>query len=204
MRAVAHLPTGTIDPPRHDADARRRRRRRSRIRALASWGIFIVVVLLASTAVRAYALQTYYVPTPSMSPTLVPGDRIIVDKLSSTIRRGDIVVFRDVPGDKGGPPTLVKRVIGLPGERISSVGDTVYINGKPLKEPWLPSLTGDCYESAALIKAMTIPPKRYFMMGDCRGDSGDSRFFGTVPLGNVVGKVDLVIWRNGHPWFHWF
>jgi signal peptidase I len=204
MRTVAHLPTGTLDPPRHDADARKRRRRQSRLRALASWAIFLVAVVLVSVVLRAYIVQTYYVPTSSMSPTLVPGDRIIVNKLSSTIRRGDIVVFHDVPADKGGPPTLVKRVIGLPGERISSVGNTVYINGKPLKESWLPALTGDCYESSATIKAQTIPPKHYFMMGDCRGDSGDSRFFGTVPLGNIVGKVDLIIWHNGHPWFHWF
>ncbi len=91
-----------------------------------------------------------------MTPTLMPGDRIVVDKLSSTIHRGDIVVFHNVPADQGGPAVLVKRVIGLPGETISSVGNTVLINGKPLSEPWLPALTGDCSQSSEHIKTTKI------------------------------------------------
>src|ERR1700722_18083934 len=95
---------------------------RSKFRPLAGWIITIAVALLISTGTRAYAVQSYFVPTPSMSPTLQPADRILVDKLSSTIHRGDIVVFHNPPADRGGPPTLVKRVIGLPGETISSYG----------------------------------------------------------------------------------
>ena len=202
MSDVAETSTRMIDRP--TATVGRPGRRRARLRSLAGWVVFLLIVLVVSALIRTYALQTYYVPTPSMSPTLEPGDRIIVDKLSSTVHRGDIVVFHDVPADPTGPPTLVKRVIGLPGETISSVGNTVYINGKPLKEPWLPPLTGGCTQAAALIKKTTIPPDRYFVMGDCRGDSGDSRLFGTVPQGNIIGKVDLIIWHNSHPWFHWF
>ena len=96
------------------------------------WVITIAVALLISTGTRAYAVQSYFIPTPSMTPTLMPGDRILVDKLAGTIHRGDIVVFKNPPADRGGPPTLVKRVIGLPGERISSDGATVLINGKPI------------------------------------------------------------------------
>jgi signal peptidase I len=166
--------------------------------------VFATVVVLLSFGARALAIQTYFVPTPSMTPTLMPGDRILVNKLASTIHRGDIVVFHSVPADRGGPSTLVKRVIGLPGETISSSGATVLIDGKPLAEPWLPPLTGDCAESAENIKTQKIGAGDYFMMGDCRGDSGDSRFFGTVPGSYVVGKVDLIIWRSGHPWIHWF
>ena len=179
-------------------------RRRPRTRALVGWVVFVVVVVLVSTGARAYAFESYYVPTPSMTPTLIPGDRIMVDKLASTIHRGDIVVFHNVPADKGGPPTLVKRVVGLPGETISSIGSTVLIDGKPLAEPWLPTLTGICTEQGENIKSTRITPDHYFMMGDCRGDSEDSRYFGTVPSSNIVGKVDLVIWRSGHPWIHWF
>ena len=116
--------------------------KRRRSRQVIGWIITIVVALLISTGTRAYAVQSYFIPTPSMTPTLMPGDRILVDKLAGTIHRGDIVVFRNPPADRGGPPTLVKRVIGLPGERISSVGTTVLINGKPLAEPWLPRLVG--------------------------------------------------------------
>src|SRR5579862_5033645 len=127
MSDVAESGTGTIDPPAPAVD--RTARRRARARSVAGWVVFILVVVLVSAVIRTFALQTYYVPSPSMSPTLEPGDRIIVDKLSSTVHRGDIVVFHNVPGDVGGPPTLVKRVVGLPGETISSVGNTVYIDG---------------------------------------------------------------------------
>jgi signal peptidase I len=166
--------------------------------------VFAIVVVLVSTGARAYAIQTYFVPTPSMTPTLMPGDRIVVNKLASTIHRGDIVVFHSTPADQGGPSTLVKRVIGLPGETISSSGSTVLIDGKPLVESWLPPLTGQCAESAENIKTQRIGAGDYFMMGDCRGDSGDSRYFGTVPNSYIVGKVDIIIWRSGHPWIHWF
>jgi signal peptidase I len=177
---------------------------RSRLRPIMGWVITIIVALLISTGTRAYAVQSYFVPTPSMTPTLQPGDRILVDKLSSTIHRGDIIVFRNPPADRGGPPTLVKRVIGLPGERISSLGNQVLINGKVLPEPWLPTLVGICTETSEHIPPQTIAPGHYFVMGDCRGDSDDSRYWGTVPAANIVGKVDVIIWRHGHPWIHWF
>jgi signal peptidase I len=186
------------------AAAQHGRRMNPRVRVLLGWMVFVVIVLLVAAGTRAFAVQTFFVPTPSMSPTLLPGDRIIVDKLASTIHRDDIVVFRDVPADRGGPPILVKRVIGLPGETISSSGTTILIDGKPLAEPWLPALVGICTEPTEHIPTTRIAPGHYFVMGDCRGDSGDSRYWGTVPAGNIVGKVDLVIWRNGHPWFHWF
>jgi signal peptidase I len=178
--------------------------KRSRMRSAMGWVITIAVALLISTGTRAYAVQSYFIPTPSMTPTLMPGDRILVDKLAGTIHRGDIVVFKNPPADVGGPPTLVKRVIGLPGERISSVGATVLINGKPLAEPWLPKLVGICAEASEHITPITIPAGHYFMMGDCRGDSDDSRYWGTVPASYIVGKVDVIMWRNGHPWLHWF
>ncbi|HLI74828.1 MAG TPA: signal peptidase I [Acidimicrobiales bacterium] len=180
------------------------RPRLHRVRAVASWLIVIAVAVAVAIVVRAVAIQTYSVPTSSMAPTLQPGDRILVDKLSGTIHRGDIVVFANVPADRGGPPTLVKRVIGLPGETISSSGTRVLIDGRPLTEPWLPPLTGQCAEQAAHIHTTVIAAGHYFMMGDCRGFSDDSRYWGTVPAGNIVGKVDLVFWRSGHPWFHWF
>ncbi len=164
----------------------------------------IVVTLLLSVGVRAYAAQTFDVPSGSMVPTLQIGDRFVVDKLSSTVHRGDIVVFRRAPGDHDTQfADLVKRVIGLPGETISSVGDTILINGKPLAEPWLPKLTGVCYQAAADVPTTRIPPGQYFVMGDCRGDSSDSRAWGTLPASNIIGKATVIVWRNNHPWLHW-
>jgi signal peptidase I len=194
---VASATTAASEPDKPD-------RKRGRRRAVMGWVVTIAAALLISTGTRAYAVQSFFIPTPSMTPTLMPGDRILVDKLSGTIHRGDIVVFKNPPADAGGPPTLVKRVIGLPGETISSVGSTVLINGKPIAESWLPKLVGQCTETSEHIPQTKIAPGHYFMMGDCRGDSDDSRYWGTVPSANIVGKVDVIIWRNGHPWIHWF
>lgn len=172
--------------------------------ALSLFATVLVVVILATT-VRAYAAESFVVPSGSMLPTLQIGDRIVVDKLSSTIHRGDIVVFRRAPGDlERQYPILVKRVIGLPGEMISSVGDTILINGRPIAQPWLPNLTGQCYQTAANVPPTRIPLGQYFVMGDCRGDSDDSRYWGTVPASNIIGKVTAVVWRHNHPWLHWF
>ncbi len=167
--------------------------------------VTVAAIGIMVTSVRAYAVESFEVPSGSMYPTLQVGDRIIVNKLSSTVKRGDIVVFRRAPGDHDPEyQDLVKRVIGLPGETISSAGDTVLIDGSPLAEPWLPKLTGDCHQSAFNIPVTKIPPGQYFVMGDCRGDSDDSRYWGTVPKADIIGKVTAVLWRNNHPWVHWF
>lgn len=177
---------------------------RPRLRWVVEWTIVLVVALGVALGTRAYALQTFFIPSPSMTPTLQPGDRVIVDKLNGPVHRGDIIVFHDVPADVGGPPILVKRVIGLPGEIISGTGSRVDINGKPLAEPWLPKLSGICAVASRPITATKIAANHYFVMGDCRGDSDDSRYWGTVPSSDIIGKVDTIVWRNGHPWFHWF
>jgi signal peptidase I len=178
---------------------------RPRMRSALSLVVLVVLTALFSFGIRAYALQEYVVPTGSMLPTLQIGDRIAVDKLSSTIHRGDIVVFNRAPGDHDVAfPVLVKRVIGLPGETITSVGDAILIDGKSIAQPWLPALTGVCSQAAANISRTTIPAGQYFVMGDCRGDSADSRYWGTVPASNIIGKVSAVIWRHNHPWLHWF
>jgi signal peptidase I len=175
-----------------------------KLRGVLGWLVVILVTLLVTTGTRAYAVQTFYVPTASMSPTLMPGDRIIVDKLARSIHRGDIVVFHNVPADRGGPPTLVKRVVGLPGDVVSGSGNQVFIDGKPLAQPWLPPLIGNCATQSKPITTTKITADHYFVMGDCRGISDDSRYWGTVPASNIIGKAEVVAWRNGHPWFHWF
>ena len=174
-------------------------------RRIVAWVLTVVVVLTVAFATRAYAVESFSIPSGSMSPTLQIGDRITVDKMHSTINRGDIVVFQRVPADaQKQDADLVKRVVGLPGETISSNGNTILINGVPLAEPWLPALVGPCAQASANIPATTVAPDHYFVMGDCRGDSFDSRYWGTVPASSVIGKVDAIVWRNGHPWIHWF
>jgi signal peptidase I len=174
-------------------------------RRILEWVVVVALAVLVAAGLRTYIVQAFYVPSGSMLPTLQIGDRIVVIKFGYTIHRGDVIVFKRPPADVGTTDAdLVKRVIGLPGETISSFGSMVLINGRPLAEPWLPALTGACAESAENIPRTKIPPAHYFVMGDCRGDSADSRTWGTLPASLVVGKVFVIVWRFGHPYLHWF
>jgi signal peptidase I len=162
--------------------------------------VVIVVAALVSVGLRAFVVQTFYVPTGSMEPTLQVGDRILVQKIGFSLQRGAIVVFQHPARDTEPPlnEDLVKRIIGLPGNTIWSVGNTVYIDGKPLSEPWLPKNT----VLGQAIPRQTIPPGQYFMMGDNRSDSLDSRVWGTISAKTIIGRVFLIIWRGGRPAFH--
>ena len=143
---------------------------------------------------RSYVVQTFYIPSASMEPTLLIGDRIIVSKVSvefGTIHRGDILVFKAPPAEHCGEVVtdLVKRVIGLPGDHLTSKGNTIYVNGHALRETWTH------YEPlGGAIGHVTVPPNSYFMMGDNHPDSCDSRMWGSVPKSYVIGKVFLRIW----------
>jgi signal peptidase I len=165
-----------------------------------SWLVVIAVAVLVSVLLRVFVVQTFFVPSASMEPTLQVGDRILVQKIGFSLQRGDIVVFHHPARDTEPPlnEDLVKRIIGMPGETIWSEGNTVYINGKPLSEPWLPKGT----VLNTRIPRQTIPPGDYFVMGDNRSDSYDSRDWGPIPGNSIVGRVFLVIWRGGRPAFH--
>jgi signal peptidase I len=186
------------------ADGKGTTRRRGR-----SWLIelvvIVVVVLAASFLVRTFVVQTFYIPSGSMIPTLQVGDRILVDKLSYHLHgvgRGDIVVFTKPPLEQQNISDLVKRVIGLPGETISAAGGQIYINGKLLKEPWLQpgvkSLPGPNPVPFNLDKPYKIPAGEYYVMGDNRTDSEDSRYFGPIPRSIIVGRAFIRIWPLSH------
>jgi signal peptidase I len=156
--------------------------------------VVLLVAIGVAVGIRTFVVQTFYIPSASMEPTLMVGDRILVDKVSyhlHAVHRGDIVVFATPPGEDAGPAVkdLVKRVIGLPGETISSAGGHVVINGKPLTEPWLVKGT-----VTVGITPQKIPPGELFVMGDNRSDSQDSRFFGPIHQSLVVGRVVMKIW----------
>lgn len=187
--------TGDAEHPRSAG----RRRHLLETTAIAVFAIGVALVL------RAFVFQAFFVPSGSMLPTLQIGDRIVVLKVGYHVGRGSIIVFRRTPGDTTTTDAdLVKRVIGLPGETISSRAMTVLIDGRALKEPWLPALAGQCAERALDIPTTVIPANSYFVMGDCRGNSLDSRSWGTVPSSYVVGTVIVNVWRFGHPYFHWY
>jgi signal peptidase I len=169
---------------------------RSRSRSVIEWILIIIAAVLVSLLVRTFVFQTFFIPSGSMEPTLQIGDRIVVSKLSvefGTIHRGDILVFkapaavRTQCGDD--VADLVKRVIGLPGDHLTSKGNTIYVNGAPLKQPW------SHYEPLGkAIGKVTVPANHYFMMGDNEDDSCDSRFWGTIPHSSIIGKAFIRIW----------
>jgi signal peptidase I len=177
--------------------------------------IVLVLAVAAFFLLHTFVVQTYFIPSGSMEPTLQVGDRILVNKLSYHLHgvgRGDIVVFARPPAEHCGGatvPDLVKRVIGLPGETISLSGHGyVEINGKLLNETWLPSsvqgmtMPGPSGTPYSLAHPFKIPSNEYFMMGDNRTDSCDSRFWGPIPKSLIVGRVDVRVWPITH--FHFF
>jgi signal peptidase I len=177
---------------------------KSRQRSVVEWLIVLVAAVLVSLLVRTYVFQTFFIPSGSMEPTLYKGNRIVVDKLAvefGTINIGDIVVFKappDVAKDCSDPVAdLVKRVIGVPGDHLTSRGNTIYVNGVALKEKW-----SHWEPLGPAIGKVTVPKGQYFMMGDHHNDSCDSRTWGTVPRSDIIGKVFLKFWPLSE--WHWY
>jgi signal peptidase I len=200
------------DPADAGPAGARPRRRRWRRRALAETAIVILAALLLAGLARAFVFQTFSIPTSSMVPTLGMGDRILVQKAFFTwrdVREGDIVVFSHPPLDHcPGPPDsdLVKRVIALPGQTIYSSGNSIYVNGRLLAEPYLPHYDplGLPVPHASSQHPYRVPPGEFYVLGDNRAISCDSRYWGPVKDSSIVGKAVLVWWHNNHPDFHWF
>jgi signal peptidase I len=176
-------------------------KRRSGQRSLIEWLIVIVAAVLVSLLIRTYVFQTFFIPSGSMEPTLQIGDRIIVNKLSvefGTIHVGDILVFKASKAVALTGPTgcddkvadLVKRVIGVPGDHLVSKGNTIYVNGKPLKQPW----THVAQIGVKPLKPTYVTKNHYFMMGDNEPGSCDSRYWGLIPRSAVIGKAFARIW----------
>ena len=188
------------------AGTRRRRRRR----ALAETVVIILVAVLLAGLVRTFALQTFWIPSASMVPTLGVYDRVLVQKAFFTwrdVREGNIVVFSHPPLDHcPGPPdgNLVKRVIALPGQTIYSSGNSIYVNGQLLAEPYLPHYDPLGPPIASRQHPYRVPPGEFYVLGDNRADSCDSRYWGPVKGSSIVGKVVLIWWHDDHPDFHGF
>jgi signal peptidase I len=187
---------------------RRRRFRRTLIEAV----VTVLVAVLLAGLVRTFGFQTFWIPSSSMEPTLGVYDRILVQKAFFNwhdVREGDIVVFSHPPleqcaGPQGGD--LVKRVIALPGQTIYSSGNGIYVNGRLLAEPYLPHYDplGPPIPGASRQHPYRVPPGKFYLLGDNRADSCDSRYWGPVKGSSIVGKVVLVWWHAGHPYFRGF
>jgi signal peptidase I len=208
LAATGPIPKGPIPVPSLELEVgpkyveRRSRSSAKSLRWLVEWVLVLLLALLVAFGVRTYVAQIFYIPSGSMLPTLQIGDRIVVDKLSYDIHgvhRGDIVVFRRPPLEQADYPDLVKRVIGLPGDTIASIGGRVYVNGQQLAEPWLPTPNPPTYPSPlnaafSLNHPFLVPAGEYFVMGDNRTNSEDSRYFGPISQKLIVGKMMFVVW----------
>jgi signal peptidase I len=164
------------------------------------WLKAVMIAVLLAGGIRYFIFAPIIVDGLSMMPTLHDHDRMIVNKLSykiGTPKRFDIIVFHAEEGKD-----YIKRVIGLPGDHIEYKNDTLYINGKAYKEPYL-----DQYKKQLIDGPLTEPftleeitgkktvPKGYlFVMGDNRRFSKDSRHIGFIPMEKVVGKANIVYW----------
>ncbi len=167
----------------------------------------IVIAILIALFVRTFIIQAFDIPSSSMEPTLVPGDYILVNKFIYGIRipyantrifsydepkRGDVIVFI-YPKDPS--KDFIKRVIGTQGETVQIVKGKIYVDNALVPDPW-----GyfDNREPASFVAAVenfgpvVVPKNSFFVMGDNRNNSEDSRFWGTVPFDNVLGKAFVI------------
>ena len=148
----------------------------------------IIPALLIAIGINLFLAQATQVQGQSMEPNLHTAQRLVVEKITYRFhgpRRGDIVVI-DLP--EAGSDLLIKRVIGLPGETISSKDGQVFVNGEPLEEPYVLNPGGRD------IAEQIIPPLHVFVMGDNRRFSNDSRNFGPVPIDQVIGHAWFSYW----------
>ena len=157
------------------------------------------IILLISFAlvfgfVRPVIAAPFYVGSESMVPTLMVWDRVLINKLAYDFaepKRGDIVLFES---PEGGEDPLIKRVVGLPGDTIEVRAGTLYLNGKPQREPYV---NNHFRNMQSPYGPTEVPEGHYFMMGDNRGNSADSRFFGPVPEENLIGEALFRFWPPG-------
>jgi signal peptidase I len=195
---------------------------------IAEWTVTILLLLFGTTTL----VQAFVIPTGSMEDTLLIGDHLLVDKLSyappgavgkyvlpyTEVKRGDIIVFRYPIDIK---QTFVKRVVGVPGDHIRLERKQVFLNGKPIQEPYKYHKTDyfDSYrdnfpsepnvrlyepaqvmlEKNVISGEVVVPPNSYFAMGDNRDSSLDSRYWGFVPRENIIGKPLIIYWSYDAP-----
>jgi signal peptidase I len=195
---------------------------------LREFGFLALMALVIAILIKTFLIQAFFIPSGSMEPTLMPNDRILVNRLAyrfGDIERGDIIVFADptpTPQDQGIVGTLlhwlgegigvvrpadddfIKRVIALPGETWEIRDGVTYIDGRKLDEPYVNQADLDTRSFGP----ETVPDGMLFVMGDNRNHSGDSRFpppagLGYIPIDRVIGQAFVIIWPPSRAaWLH--
>jgi signal peptidase I len=164
-----------------------------------------IIAVLLSLFVRTFLFEAFKIPTPSMESSLMVGDHVIVDKFALAprldfeggilpmrpIRRGDVVVFKF---EREPEKDYVKRVVGLPGDEIKVENKMLYVNGALMNEPYVQHVDKEVVPERDFLPTVKVPPGHYFVMGDNRDNSADSREWGFVPRGQIKGRAVFVYW----------
>jgi signal peptidase I len=168
----------------------------------------IALAVLVALAIQSWLLKPYRIPTESMLDTLRPGDRVLVNRVTFRLRdphRGDVIVFR-YPEDP--EIVFIKRVVGVPGDVLEVRSGRLYVNGEKAPEPYVHRTGGrldptvaqaavagsTMHDPWSLAEPFRVPAANYFVMGDNRTDSDDSRDWGTVPRSAIVGEGLATYW----------
>jgi signal peptidase I len=167
------------------------------------WIKAIAIALVLVILIRWLLFKPFIVDGPSMKPNFHTGERVIVNEILYDIRkpqRGEVIVFH-VPSEGR---DFIKRVIGVAGDTVKVEGDVVTVNGEPVNETYIQGAIDDAHNNNSLYNNKnfpnedftdgTVPAGHVFVMGDNRSDSTDSRMIGYVPLGDIVGRADLIFW----------
>ena len=183
---------------------------------LFEWIKSILIALILALFIRTFIVQAYKIPSGSMEPTLLIGDYLLVNKLAYGIRtpfKNDFIYFRRIPKRQevivfsypvNPKLDFIKRVIGLPGDTIEIIDKKVYVNGKPLKEPYVRFTDPHIYPRSITPRdnygPVKVPSGYVFVLGDNRDQSCDSRFWGFVPIKNIKGRAMIIYfsWDSKH------
>ncbi len=161
------------------------------VREIQGYAIAIISAVIVAVLTRVFIIEPFIVPTPSMEPTLIVDDKVIINKLAykfTDVKRGDIIAFHSNTEDD---KELVKRAIAVEGDTVmlTSEGE-VFVNGEKAEEDYLPVGMTLSY----LNQELTLGKNEIFVMGDNRKNSFDSRYFGTIPEDDVFGKFLIIYW----------
>ncbi len=194
----------------------------------------IIMSLILAILIKTFLIQAFYIPSQSMEDTLRVNDRVLVSKVPYYFhdpKAGDVIVFSEpdpakqpqrsfiggiahwifegIGVQKPDNPDYIKRIIGVPGDTVWAKHNQVYVNGVPIHEPYVKGTTTDF--PTGDVKKVTVPPNMYFVLGDNRQESLDSRFglgviadpktmpgIGFVPRDNIIGKAWVIVWPKDH------
>ncbi len=164
----------------------------STVRWLIETALLILLAFALAQGIKMFLVQPFVIPTGSMEPTIAIGNRVLAEKVSFRFFRqpayGDIVVFDDPASQH---PQLIKRVIAVGGQTVDVKDGAVWVDGKRLVEPYI---YGKPNELGTVKMPITVPEGQVWLMGDNRTNSGDSRFFGPVPVAQIKGHAVWTYW----------